>query len=104
MVLIHWPIARSVEGRKAGCVFAELMTPKIAVGRTLRDPVLVHICQKVELAEWSEESADARPGVSRNRNSGRSPGGGVGRGYGVVLPALRLSGCIFEGSWVIRIL
>lgn len=41
MVLVHGPVAGDVEGGIAGSVFAELMAPKIAVGRALGYPVSV---------------------------------------------------------------
>jgi hypothetical protein len=59
MVLVHRPIAGDVERRIARSVFAELVAPEVAVGRALADPVFVHVCEEVELAEGSKEGADA---------------------------------------------
>ena len=79
-------VAWNIERAEAGSVLAELMSPKVAVGRTLGDPVLVHVGEKVVLAEWCKEGGDAGPIVGDHWSTRRSASGSVGRGSRIILP------------------
>ena len=59
-------------------MFAELVTPEVAIGRSLADPVFVHVRKEVELAEGREESADAGACVGWDRGAGGGAGCGIG--------------------------
>ena len=62
------------------------MGPEIGVGFCAREPVLVHVGQKVVLAERLEECADVWPLVRPYNTSIWQAIGSVGRRQGVVLP------------------
>ena len=58
-------------------MFAELVTPEVAVGRALADPVFVHVRKEVELAERREKGADARTCVGWDGGAGGGAGCGI---------------------------
>lgn len=51
-------------------MFAEFVTPEIAIGAALVDPVFVHVSEQIELAEGGEEGADAGSFVRWDGSSG----------------------------------
>jgi hypothetical protein len=84
---VHRPITGDIECTITRPMFTELMPPEIAVGLGLRDPVFVHVCEQVELAEGREEGGDAGAVVGFYGRAGGGAGCGVGGGEGVVLSA-----------------
>jgi len=64
------PVTRDVEGGETSCMFAELVTPEIAIGLVLCDPEFVHEGEEVEFAEGGEEGGYAGPGVFGNGDGG----------------------------------
>jgi len=78
MVLVHGTIAWSIERGETGSVFAEFVTPEVAVRSSLADPEFVHERQEVEFAEGGEERADAGAFVGWEGG----PRGGTGCGVG----------------------
>ena len=79
-------VTRDIKGAEAGSVLAEFVTPEIAIGRTLGDPVLVHVGEKVVLAQWFEEGANAGSIIRDDWSSRRRASGSVRRGRRIVLP------------------
>jgi hypothetical protein len=80
------PIARYVEGGKAGAVLAELMFIELVIGRSLVDPILVHPCQKVIFAKGLDEGLNAWTLVRWNDGTIGQRVGSVGRWLSVILP------------------
>lgn len=87
VVDIFGPIAWHIESGVACGVLAEFMSPEGLVGRSLVDPVLVHVCQQVVLAKCLDERVDAGAIIRRNDGAVWKTICGIWTGLGVKLPA-----------------
>jgi hypothetical protein len=63
------------------------MSPESLVGCALVDPVFVHVCQQVVLAEGLDEGIDAGTSVGRDDSAIGQTIGGVWAGAGIELAA-----------------
>lgn len=58
VLAIFGPVAGDVEGRIASRMLGEFVRPEVVVGTSLRDPVFVHVGQKIKFAKGFEKGAD----------------------------------------------
>lgn len=78
-------VARDVEGRIAGRVLREFMSPETSIILVLCDPVVVHVLKQIVFAERLEESANVGAVVSWHWSSIGFPSSGIRRWNRIVL-------------------
>lgn len=115
-------VALRLESGIAGGMLGELVGPKDPVGVVLADPVLVHVCQQVQLAIRLEPLVNRLALVRRDWGSMRRPISGVWRRLGIILSAthgsarvlgqsrwscvahLKSQYCVYDPEWLCQIL
>jgi len=69
LVLLVVGVTFGVKGGEASSVLGEFMSPEARIGRSLRDPILLHVGQKVAPTKVGHESVDGWTGILGNRLS-----------------------------------
>lgn len=83
VLFVVWAIASHIIRGRAGGVLRELVSPEIAVWRTLVDPVLVHVVEEIQPSKLHDEGLDRWALVWRDCGAVRQHGG---RWIRIILP------------------